>query len=331
MYMSATETSGSAVLTAMGNGHEPIRETVLQSVKPFVSVIVPVYNCESSLARCIESLLQQDYPKERCEIIFVDNDSTDRSAEIIKKYPVIYAEERQVHTSYGARNTGAKMAKGEILAFCDADQYAAPQWLSALLQRSADPEVGAFAGEVLPAPGGQKMIERYMAARESCHLEDWKNNRAGPTLGTGNAAFRTDLFRQIGGFDQSMASGADLVMGWTISNDLRKQIAYEKDAVMYHQPRTTEAELLRRQVRLAYGRQIVEAQMQNRIERLRMVIRCMKIIATGSVAFALRNVLRGNDWRFRAYSARMNALLAISYIRGMAIYLRHGADYTGIR
>jgi len=48
--------------------------------KLFVSVIVPLYNGEGMIAECIESLLNQDYPKDRYEIIIVDNDSTDRTA-----------------------------------------------------------------------------------------------------------------------------------------------------------------------------------------------------------------------------------------------------------
>jgi len=53
---------------------------------PFVSVIVPVYNGEKTIAECVKSLLSQDYPKDRYEIIIVDNNSKDQTAEIIKKY-----------------------------------------------------------------------------------------------------------------------------------------------------------------------------------------------------------------------------------------------------
>jgi cellulose synthase/poly-beta-1,6-N-acetylglucosamine synthase-like glycosyltransferase len=282
---------------------------------PFVSVIVPVYNAETMVGSCIESLLKQDYPRDRYEIIMVDNDSTDGTAGVIKQYPVRYLEERQVHTSYGARNTGAKGATGELLAFCDADQTAVPHWLRTLLRRWKDPNVGAFAGEVLPAPGAATFIGRYLANRESHYLNDWKNNRFGPTAGTGNVAFRAELFRQIGGFQENMLAG-DLMMGWAVSNDFHKEIAYEEDAIMYHKPRATEDQLITREARNAYGRTEWCVHMKHRWYSLRLVARNARLAAVCTVAFIWRNIARGDDWRFRAYSAQMNARLAFAYLKG---------------
>ena len=57
----------------------------MEKALPFVSVIVPVYNAKGMVGDCIESLLNQDYPKDRYEIIVVDNDSTDGTAEVIRR------------------------------------------------------------------------------------------------------------------------------------------------------------------------------------------------------------------------------------------------------
>ena len=100
--------------------------------------MVPVYNGESMIGKCIESLWNQDYPKDRYEIIIVDNDSKDGTAEVIKRYPAKYVLEDKIHTSYGARNTGARHAKGELRAFCDADETAEKQWLKTLVAGLAD-------------------------------------------------------------------------------------------------------------------------------------------------------------------------------------------------
>ena len=88
-----------------------------------ISVIVPVRNNEEMIGDCIESLLAQDYPKEDYEIIVVDNNSTDKTTDIIKKYPVKYLHEEKTGRGI-ARNTAVKTAFGEIIAFTDSDYIA---------------------------------------------------------------------------------------------------------------------------------------------------------------------------------------------------------------
>jgi len=109
---------------------------------PAVSVIVPAYNEEKNIARLIESLLDLDYPKEILEIIIIDNNSNDRTKEIIKQYPVKLLEEKDIQSSYAARNKGIQNAKNEILAFVDSDCIATPQWVKegvkVLVLESAD-------------------------------------------------------------------------------------------------------------------------------------------------------------------------------------------------
>ena len=73
---------------------------------PVVSVIVPAFNAEHTIAGCLEALLAQDYPAERLEIIAVDNRSTDRTAAVMCRYPVRVVAERRVQSSYAARNAG---------------------------------------------------------------------------------------------------------------------------------------------------------------------------------------------------------------------------------
>lgn len=87
---------------------------------PLVSVIIPVYNAEKFIARCLEKLMDQYYPKENLEIIVVDNASTDSSASIIKTFNVKYVFCSTKGPS-SARNLGISEAKGEYLLFIDSD------------------------------------------------------------------------------------------------------------------------------------------------------------------------------------------------------------------
>src|SRR5947199_3998475 len=71
-----------------------------------ISVIVPFYNEEGYVEQCVQALLSQDYPKERYEVILVDNNSSDRSAEIVRRYPGIKLLSEGLQGDFAARNRG---------------------------------------------------------------------------------------------------------------------------------------------------------------------------------------------------------------------------------
>lgn len=98
--------------------------------KYLISVIIPVYNCEKYLEKSISSLLNQTIFN-RIEFIFVDDGSTDKSYEIIKKYKKLYRNFVLFHQDNmgvsAARNLGIKIANGKYIAFFDADDIALPR------------------------------------------------------------------------------------------------------------------------------------------------------------------------------------------------------------
>lgn len=103
---------------------------------PKVSIIVPVYNVEPFLRRCIDSILAQTFTD--YELILVDDGSTDSSGMICDR---IAATDSRVHVIHqknkgaaAARNTGLENAKGEFLAFCDSDDVVSPMWLCRMSQ-----------------------------------------------------------------------------------------------------------------------------------------------------------------------------------------------------
>ena len=94
------------------------------------SIVVPFYNKEKTIGRCIASLVSQDYPKEKYEIIFVNNNSTDASCDIVTRYPVVKLLHEHKQGAYIARNKGILNAKGIFIAFTDADTEVRKDWLS---------------------------------------------------------------------------------------------------------------------------------------------------------------------------------------------------------
>lgn len=99
-----------------------------------VSLVVPVYNCDKYLKRCIESLIRQEY--ENIEILLVDDGSTDNSNNIIQYYQKKDKRIKAIHqTNKGvsvARNVGIKNANGNFISFIDSDDYVEPDYVSYL-------------------------------------------------------------------------------------------------------------------------------------------------------------------------------------------------------
>lgn len=112
---------------------------------PFVSIIVPAYNCRSTIEKCVESLKALDYPN--YEILIMDDGSTDGTGKYLDTVEGI----RVMHLENGgpgrARNIGLTHARGEYVAFTDADCVVDPGWLRALMQGFQKDEVVGVGGD----------------------------------------------------------------------------------------------------------------------------------------------------------------------------------------
>ena len=100
-----------------------------------ISVIVPVYNVEKYLPRCIESILRQTYP--HFELILVDDGSLNKSGAICDRYAKKDARVKVIHKENAgistARNAGVDMAQGEYISFVDSDDWVREDYLEKLL------------------------------------------------------------------------------------------------------------------------------------------------------------------------------------------------------
>ena len=101
---------------------------------PSISVVMPVYNEEDKIANALESIRMQDYPQEKIEIVLVDDNSTDKTLEIAKKYNVVYCRNGNHDYDIG-KSIGIKKAKNEYLLFLDADNFLPHKnWLKKLIR-----------------------------------------------------------------------------------------------------------------------------------------------------------------------------------------------------
>ena len=119
----------------------------METKKTLISIIVPVYNTEKYIERCLDSIMKQDYPN--FEVILVNDGSTDESGIIIQKYKEKYKNIsyiKQENKGVGAaRNAGIKVAKGDYISFVDSDDLIMEDYCSHLLSIIGDADI-AVAG-----------------------------------------------------------------------------------------------------------------------------------------------------------------------------------------
>lgn len=179
-----------------------------------VSVIVPFRNEGKNLVRCISSLLDQNFDKERFEIILVDDNSSDNSVELIKDYlnhPLIKLIRLENDSGKKrAIEAGINLSNYEIIVTTDADCYHSQNWLKSLVE-SIDEKTGFVAGKVVYS--NTKNFFEELQKIEFASLVSIGAAFIGnqiPLLANGaSCAYRKDLFFRVGGFKDnlSLASG----------------------------------------------------------------------------------------------------------------------------
>lgn len=212
-----------------------------------VSVIVPVYNGEADLPELLSCLSSQRFRETQVEYLLVDNKSSDRTPDILEaasqETPAIkHLSEKEIQSSYAARNRGIKAATGDILAFTDADCRPQPDWLAALIAPFSHPTIGIVAGEILALPG-KTLLEKY-ADRQ--HILSQKHTLAHPFCAygqTANLAIRRLALEKVGIFRPYLTSGGDADICWRILRETDWQLQFAPQAIIQHRHRQSMKEL----------------------------------------------------------------------------------------
>lgn len=172
--------------------------------KEYISIIIPSFNEERYIGRCIQSITNCNYQEDRCEIILVDNASTDNTVEIAKNFGIkIFIDAKK--NIGGLRNIGYHAAKGDILGFLDADCTVDPEWLNKANATMRNMKIGVT-GSRLKAPSDGGWIESAWAT----HLLS-KSGQDGEIryINSGNCFVRRKAFDSVGGFSESLETNED--------------------------------------------------------------------------------------------------------------------------
>jgi glycosyltransferase involved in cell wall biosynthesis len=205
---------------------------------PTVSIVVPTYNRSHFIERAFSSLVEQDYPKDRFEIIVVDDGSSDRTPEILRRFQEEHSFFRYFSkTNKGpaaARNLGIRHAKGEIILFIDDDCLADKTWVRELIGDYEDEQVGGVAGRIRYVPPDNNIANQF-AARSDGGGQAFCANGEIDFFITANASFRRDVINQVGGFDETFPHAAheDVDLSHRVKQAGWK-LVYAGDAVVHH-------------------------------------------------------------------------------------------------
>jgi len=211
---------------------------------PFVSIVIVNYNGERFLSSCLSALFNLNYPKEKREIILVDNGSTDASVLLIQtefKNKVKFIQNDK-NNYCKANNLGISVARGKYVAFLNIDAVVDKDWLLELVKvMESDKKIAAAGGKILYPDGkistvGHFELPNFYWGEEGAGEETsaYPDMREKPSICGAAVLYRKEIFEKIGGFDEDFIMYMeDIDMGFRIRK-LGYKLLYVPSAVVYH-------------------------------------------------------------------------------------------------
>jgi GT2 family glycosyltransferase len=178
---------------------------------PSMSVVVPTYQRQDLLERCLVALLAQDYPADRYEIIVADDGPSEATRDLVARFAaqcpngpaLVYVPVVGTQGPAAARNRGWERARAEVIAFTDDDTVPAPMWLTEGEKVMAGGPAAAMGRIEMPLPPNPTDFE----------LDSSGLTRA--EFATANCFVRKSVLKEIGGFDERFT------MAWREDSDLQ--------------------------------------------------------------------------------------------------------------
>jgi cellulose synthase/poly-beta-1,6-N-acetylglucosamine synthase-like glycosyltransferase len=212
------------------------------------SVIVPVYNGQSTLGACLQALAAQTADPNSYEVIVVDDGSTDGSAEVAARHGAMVI--RQEHRgAAAARNRGAQQAQGPVLLFTDADCEPWPNWIEQMMAPFADPEVVGVKGVYRTRQ--RSPVARFTQAEYEEKYDVLARSNRIDFIDTYSAAYRRQVFLETRGFDTSFPATTmeDQELSYRLAKRGHK-LVFAPAACVYHQHPATMWHYARRKAKL---------------------------------------------------------------------------------
>lgn len=229
---------------------------------PFISVIIPVKNAANYLPSCLGSLNSLNYPKDKYEVILADSESTDRTPEIAASMGAKLVKAGGPSVCAG-RNSGFKEAKGELIAFSDADCVMDKDWLFNAVKYFKDEKVACVGGPSL-VPDDETDFGKACGfifsfslftggSTYGLNFENAREVRHNPGC---NAIYRRSILGKVMPIDERFTDGEDVIMNKKIK-DLGFTFLFTPDTRLWHYRSSNPGRFLRQKIRYGIGRVMV--------------------------------------------------------------------------
>jgi glycosyltransferase involved in cell wall biosynthesis len=189
---------------------------------PLVSAVVPCRNEEKFIARCLDSIVANDYPRDRLEVLVLDGMSEDKTREIVesyaRRYPFIRLVENPKKSIPAAMNTGIRHARGDTVIKMDAHSTYAPNHISGCVRYQGEYQAANVGGVCKMLPGADTKLAQAivlaLASRFGSGNARIKLGLDRPTWADAAAfgCYKKDLLSEIGLFNEKLLGSSDMDM-----------------------------------------------------------------------------------------------------------------------
>lgn len=247
-----------------------------------VTVCVVVYNAIENIQQCLDSLMAQDYPVHLTELLFIDNNSTDGTKELLQFYDQHYSHVRTIINPVvgiaGSRNLGLKRARFDYIAFTDSDCVVPTNWLSKLVAGfekyvKEEPELAAVGGSNVPPRESSLfyntldiLLNTYIGSHGSVQGRRYERDRYVPHIPTVNILYHKPTVLRAGGFDVTFGNiGEDQDLSFRLEK-LGHPLVYLADTEVVHKMRPTWKSWLKNMFTYGKGRMWLMRKHTDKIE-----------------------------------------------------------------
>lgn len=235
---------------------------------PFVSILIPCHNEEIVIRRTLNAMLELDYPREKLEIIPINDQSTDKTGEILDEYAKEYKRVVPFHVPEGqggkgkahALNSATKRVHGDVIAVYDADNSPEPTALKYLIaELLSDPKLAAVCGKVRTQNRKKNLLTRFINLEFISHQwiiqgGRWHVHKIAMIPGT-NFVIRKEFVDKLGGWDEN-ALTEDTELTFQI-REMGYQISFNPFAITWEQEPETWGVWFRQRLRWLKGNQYI--------------------------------------------------------------------------
>lgn len=262
------------------------------SEAPLITVIIPVRNDFARLEECLAALELQSYPKNRIEILVINNSSEPVPERLPSEYPDVAIRKEPTPGSYAARNHGIRYARGNILAFTDADCVPDEKWIEKGVRRlCSSNSCGLVGGRIILLYKSGKprtAVEHYESVTAFRQKENVEKSKFSVTANL--FAYRR-VFEETGPFREDLKSRGDAE--WTRRAQSRGfRLEYAPDAIVMHPARSTFSELIQKHERVAGGLFDIRSEQEHTTLRR---ARDIALLLRPRVRFAFRLLKSSNE------------------------------------